>query len=189
MSEESWRRRAHRQLFCPGHQSHLGCGQQPIAPLVAHYICLCILCPTRRIRCCNASPRCATATESSGWVYFRRRVAHQCPERIAGRDLIWFIDNEAAASTLIRGVTREDDVQLIAEATHLLWAALRTRVWIEWIDSKSNPSDGLSRDGLEDSWCRSRNVIPRLALAPAWSSPEVLVEEVLRHVEVALRGK
>ena len=32
------------------------------------------------------------------------------------------------------------------EATaHLLWLHLQCRVWIEWVDSDSNPADGLSR--------------------------------------------
>ena len=26
------------------------------------------------------------------------------------------------------------------------------RIWYEWIDSNSNPADGLSRDGLLDEW-------------------------------------
>ncbi len=26
------------------------------------------------------------------------------------------------------------------------------RVWFEWVDSDSNPADGLSRDGILDSW-------------------------------------
>ena len=37
-------------------------------------------------------------------------------------------------------------------------------------------------------WCRSRNVIPRVAKAPAWSSPEALFEDVLSHVEGTARG-
>ena len=28
------------------------------------------------------------------------------------------------------------------------------RIWYEWIDSKSNPADGLSRDGLLDKWTK-----------------------------------
>ena len=37
------------------------------------------------------------------------------------------------------------------------------------------------------TWCRARNVIPQVALAPAWSSPEVLVADVLRHIEWTAR--
>jgi len=67
---------------------------------------------------------------------------------LKGCDILWFVDNEAACSTLIRGASREEDVHLIAEITH--WTAMKmdVRIWIEWIDSSSNPSDGLSREGL-----------------------------------------
>ena len=30
------------------------------------------------------------------------------------------------------------------------------RLWFEWIDSDSNPSDGLSRAGLADEWTRAQ---------------------------------
>ena len=97
-------------------------------------------------------------------------------EIFTGRDVIWFIDNEAAAATLIRGASREEDVNQIAELTHLLWAAHGIRVWIEWVDSDSNCSDGLSRDGLDDPWCRERGVKPAIASPPAWESPASLLD-------------
>ncbi len=50
------------------------------------------------------------------------------PEFFARRNVSWFIDNEAAASTLIRGATTQEDVMHIAEATQLCWTVLRTRV-------------------------------------------------------------
>ena len=40
----------------------------------------------------------------------------------------------------------------MAELLHALCLILRCRLWVEWIDSESNPSDGLSRDGLRDKW-------------------------------------
>ena len=33
-----------------------------------------------------------------------------------------------------------------------LCRAVRTKAWFEWIDSDSNPADGLSRLGLQDPW-------------------------------------
>ena len=73
-------------------------------------------------------------------------------EEVRGRDVIFFVDNEAAVAACIRGASRCDDVGLIVQA--IQWEALKLdcRLWFEWIDSKSNPSDGLSRDGLDDEW-------------------------------------
>ena len=41
-------------------------------------------------------------------------------DMICGRDIVWFVHNEAAAASLIRGGSREYDVNETAEATHLL---------------------------------------------------------------------
>ena len=76
------------------------------------------------------------------------------PELLVRSDVVWFIDNEAAVSSLIRGTSRAEDVGHLAAAVHILCLKLEVRIWFEWIDSKSNPADGLS-DGLRDEWtCR-----------------------------------
>ena len=54
--------------------------------------------------------------------------------------------------SLIRGTARPEDVGKLAAAVHLKLIELQSRVWYEWIDSNSNPADGLSRLGLEDPW-------------------------------------
>ena len=71
---------------------------------------------------------------------------------LQGRDILWFIDNEGAVSALIRGSSGQSDVHLIAQLSNVLIHSLKCRAWYEWVDSGSNPSDGLSRDGLSDVW-------------------------------------
>ena len=80
-------------------------------------------------------------------------------------DILWFVDNEAACSSLVRGASKEEDVASIAGAAHLMMLSRRCRIWFEWIDSDSNPADGLSRDGCEDAWTANqgwqlRNEVP-----------------------------
>ena len=41
------------------------------------------------------------------------------PELFNGRDVVWFVDNEAALSSLVRGASRADDVGHIAACTQL----------------------------------------------------------------------
>ena len=79
------------------------------------------------------------------------------PALLADRDILWFVDNESAASTLVRCASSQCDVHEIAQYSHYMLHMLRSRVWYEWIDSDSNPSDGLSRAGLEDEWTQSQN--------------------------------
>ena len=77
------------------------------------------------------------------------------PELLQG-DVIWFCDNEAAVSSLIRGGSRAEDVGALAAATNLRMSEMGTRIWFEWVGTASNPADGLSRAGLEDAWTQAR---------------------------------
>lgn len=75
-----------------------------------------------------------------------------CPSLLRGQDVIWFFDNEAAVSAIIRASTAEEDVLILVHQAHLQFHELQMRTWVEWVDSASNPSDGLSRLGLLDEW-------------------------------------
>ena len=74
------------------------------------------------------------------------------PELLSGREVVWFVDNEAALSSLIRGTSRAEDVGHIAACTQLAMIEHFCTPWYEWVDSASNPADGLSRDGVKDEW-------------------------------------
>ena len=87
---------------------------------------------------------------------------------LRGKDVVWFIDNEAAASCAIRGCSSIPEVETAVQVAHLLWLALGCRVWVEWIDSKSNPSDGLSRLGLRDPWTLEQGWRLSMPCDPPW---------------------
>ena len=74
------------------------------------------------------------------------------PELIQSGEIVWFVDNEAALSSLIRGTSRAEDVGHIAACTQVAMLECSSSVWYEWVDSDSNPADGLSRDGVHDKW-------------------------------------
>ena len=86
-------------------------------------------------------------------------------DHFMNKDIVWFVDNEGACSTLIRGACSPEDVSGIAELTQLLAMRLGARIWFEWIDSKANPSDGLSRDGLG---CPLFGAVATDARRPEW---------------------
>jgi len=74
------------------------------------------------------------------------------PDIFKGKDVVWFIDNEPAVSSLIRGSTKAEDVGHLAAAAQIQALRLGAAVWFEWVASDDNPSDGLSRGGLTDPW-------------------------------------
>ncbi len=87
------------------------------------------------------------------------------------------MDNEGSASSLVKGISKHFDAGCISHLAHLLWARLGCRVWIEWINTKSNPADGLSRDGLLDAWTRKQGWALGEGLCPngtPWTRPVLL---------------
>ena len=64
--------------------------------------------------------------------------------------MIRFIDDEAACTAMIKGTSTSHDVDHLAAVAHILTCQPYTRMWCEWVDSGSNISDGLSRDGTSD---------------------------------------
>ena len=74
------------------------------------------------------------------------------PELIRGQDVVWYIDNQSACQVLMKGTSSVRDLSILAAVTQLLLTRLGCRVYWEYVESDSNPSDGLSRDGLVDEW-------------------------------------
>jgi hypothetical protein len=71
---------------------------------------------------------------------------------LRGQSGLWFIDNVAALMALVRGRSASDDLDRIAEQIHGAMFATGTAMYFEWVESKSNWSDGISRDGHADEW-------------------------------------
>eukprot|EP00435_Cladocopium_sp_Y103_P044302 s412_g12.t1 len=78
------------------------------------------------------------------------------PDYFRQQDVVWYVDNEAATSSLVRGSSKQLDVHMIAQYSQVILYKLGARTWWEWIDSSSNPSDGLSRLGIHDPWTASQ---------------------------------
>ena len=90
-------------------------------------------------------------------IYHKSQLAH--------RDVIWFVDNLGPLSVLVKGNSSQFDAGVVTATAHLLWSRLNMRVWLEWVASDDNCSDGLSRNGLADEWT--------LQQKPAWECVEL----------------
>lgn len=73
------------------------------------------------------------------------------PQLLAS-DILWFVDNAAAVSALVRSTCSQEDVHGIAQYAQFLLCRHRCRTWFEWIDSRSNLADGLT-----DEWTMSQD--------------------------------
>ena len=72
-----------------------------------------------------------------------------------------------------------EDINGLAEATTILSARLGVRMWVEWSDSKGNPSDGLSRLGLGDV---DYGHLATVAKIPDWGAPALYPERAMTAV-------
>ena len=61
---------------------------------------------------------------------------------------------------LIRGRSNGDDLDRLARLIHSATYALQMWIYFEWVESKSNWSDGVSRVGPADPWCASHGIVP-----------------------------
>ena len=69
--------------------------------------------------------------------------------RLSQRRVLLFVDNDSAASNLVRGYSPKTDSSALVGQFWLLAAQAKTEVYIDRVESKSNLSDGPSRLDLE----------------------------------------
>ena len=92
-----------------------------------------------------------------------------CLPQLRNRSIIWFCDNQAVVYALIKGTSSSSDLSHIVALIHLLWTAFNIKVWVEYVDSDSNPSDGLSREGVSDAWTAQQEWHARNVREVPWS--------------------
>ena len=76
----------------------------------------------------------------------------ECGQHLKHKRGVWFIDNVAALMALVRGRSNQPSLDALALLIHAALFTLRAWVYFEWVESKANWSDGISRDGFHDEW-------------------------------------
>ena len=72
------------------------------------------------------------------------------------RDVLWFIDNTAACSAMIKGASPVRDCSEMALIASTALASIQSRPWFEYVASHQNPADPLSREGYHDAWVEEK---------------------------------
>ena len=91
-----------------------------------------------------------------------------CKKQFKNRDIVWFIDNSAALSCLVKGGSSSEDMDRGTSAVHLALAEMRARVWWEYVESKANWSDTASRLLFLDPWCLANSFSLDPFKVPEW---------------------
>ena len=93
-------------------------------------------------------------------------AAHFVASIVARSDILVFVDNEGATSALVRGSSSQPDVEELVMRAHSVFNTHRIKFWIEWIDTESNPADGLSRAGVQDPWTQHQQWLLQEVIFP-----------------------
>ena len=95
------------------------------------------------------------------------------PNAFRSRCGIRYIENTAALMCLIRGRSDNPDLPRLAQLIHLCLFSFQAWVYWEWIPSKSNWSDAISREGAADDWRQSHRFSTFVAHFPheLWALP------------------
>jgi hypothetical protein len=72
------------------------------------------------------------------------------PELFRGRSVVWYVDNTSAMAAFVTGACTNEHLERIVALFWLCSFRLKCSVWLEWVDSESNWSDGLSRELSRD---------------------------------------
>ena len=72
------------------------------------------------------------------------------PDSFRHNTCVWWIDNIASLMSLVRGRSDSPDLDRLAQMIHMLLFSLHCNMWFEWVQSKSNWTDGISREGFAD---------------------------------------
>ena len=90
-----------------------------------------------------------------------------CSSQFRGRRGVWYLDNTAALMVLIRGRSDSSDLERMAQIIHCLMFGLRCWFFFEWIESKSNWADAISRLGFQDPWYQGQGFSAAKAFFPS----------------------
>ena len=106
---------------------------------------------------------------------------------LVGRDAVWWIDNSSTLGACIKGGSRAEDLDRSVITLHLACAMLGTRIWFEYVESKSNWADGSSRLLLLDPWSSEHGFSMAQVHTPEWPWKSRLCE-LADHLKENLRA-
>ena len=106
------------------------------------------------------------------------------PDRFRGRRGVWFLDNSAALMALIRGRSDAADLERMSQIVHVLLFGLQCWMFFEWIPSKSNWADAISRLSFQDPWHVKQGFTQSEAFFPfiLWQLPVASLTRVAEYL-------
>ena len=96
-------------------------------------------------------------------------VLKECASLVQGREVILFVDNSVALYAMVRGCSNEKSVARCSAVVGFMAHAWQMHPWFEFVDSKSNWSDGISRCLDKCGFCAKHNIpIREVYIGDGW---------------------
>ncbi len=96
---------------------------------------------------------------------------------LRGRDVQWMVDNTAALGSTVKGASGQPVLEQLIALFWILCYRFQIRVWLEYVDSEANWSDGISRNFGADTFANAHNFsVDELEFEYSWllrSYPEL----------------
>ena len=110
------------------------------------------------------SEHCIALVEQAALILGIMKFQHA----LRGRSFLWFEDNSAVLSSLVKGSSGHPMLDAGTATIHLLLASLEARTWFEYVESDANWSDGASRLLGADSWAKANGFAVETGSVPSW---------------------
>ena len=95
---------------------------------------------------------------------------------VRGSRGVWFIDNVSALMAMVKGCSSVGSMDSMAKLAHLIGFSVGASAYYEYVQSKSNWADEISREGFKGPWAKKRGFAtfkcsfpPILLDLPAWA--------------------
>ena len=83
----------------------------------------------------------------------------QSAAELKGSRGFWFIDNTAALMAAVKGRSNQPDLDRLTAMIQLCCFVWNIWPYFEWVESDSNWTDGISREGHGDTWHGTHNFV------------------------------
>ena len=81
---------------------------------------------------------------------------------------MFLVDNSPALAAAAKGCSKAWDLDRSAQVVQVLAASMGARVWFEYIESDANWADGISRNGVFDTWASEHGFPASVVELPTW---------------------
>ena len=91
------------------------------------------------------------------------------------RQAFWFVDNTVALHSFIKGAANDATLERCINLFYFVTYKYDISIWFEYVESKSNWADGISRDLCKDVFFAGHGIhIPRATIDIEWFLGSVL---------------